>query len=601
MIHRRPLSVCLPLVGLALLAAPRAARAGGFEIPDNGTEALGRGGAFVAKADDPTAIDYNPAGLAGQRGTRVLLDGHIINSSYGFQRFGAYPDNPGNPSTPWGGFAYPRVNNAGGPFFAPFLAATTDFGTLDWLTVAVGVFGPSGVGNRTYPYGVEGAPSPGRYDVVQPTSTIVFPTLSVGVRPLDWLDVGVSVHFVDALFDLTSTSFVDLGDGAQGPCDNVEYHPCDSLSSVHATATSWAATGGVLVRPTRRLSFGVSARTPFTLDATGQATVLAAPLNQPIPPPGNVTLTTALPWYWRFGGRYAFVDDSGFENGDVEVDATYETWGQAQGTGPQIHIDHLGPSGPAFDNLNITVAHDYNDTFSIRAGGAYRARLPAGLLTLRAGAYYDRSATADNPGYTRLDMDTLDKIAGTVGVGFSWQGLTFNLAYAEVFEPSRTVAPGTGQIRPIDGAQHGATVDASGNALPAVNEGIFSGHTEIVSFSVMAVFDEILGTERSKKWSAPRPPAPRPPPPSTHEPEPAPEPEARAEVKPEPVALSPPAPEPDAEPEPRWPEKPRRKPARSAHVRPATAASRAVSAPAPAPPPATAPVPPRSRKSDWDD
>ena len=27
-----------------------------------------------AKADDPTAIDYNPAGLAEQRGTRVLLD-----------------------------------------------------------------------------------------------------------------------------------------------------------------------------------------------------------------------------------------------------------------------------------------------------------------------------------------------------------------------------------------------------------------------------------------------------------------------------------------------------------------------------------------------
>ena len=34
----------------------RPARAGGFDIPDLGTEALGRGGAFVAKADSPLAI-----------------------------------------------------------------------------------------------------------------------------------------------------------------------------------------------------------------------------------------------------------------------------------------------------------------------------------------------------------------------------------------------------------------------------------------------------------------------------------------------------------------------------------------------------------------
>src|SRR5580693_2823141 len=91
--------VCLALAALSL---PRTALAGGFELPDNGTEALGRGGAFVAKADDPTAIMFNPAGLAEQRGTRALLDGHVVMSSYSFQRFGAYPDSPSDPATPWG-------------------------------------------------------------------------------------------------------------------------------------------------------------------------------------------------------------------------------------------------------------------------------------------------------------------------------------------------------------------------------------------------------------------------------------------------------------------------------------------------------------------
>ena len=38
--------------------------AGGFEFPGNGAEAMGRGGAFTAKASNPSAIDYNIAGLA---------------------------------------------------------------------------------------------------------------------------------------------------------------------------------------------------------------------------------------------------------------------------------------------------------------------------------------------------------------------------------------------------------------------------------------------------------------------------------------------------------------------------------------------------------
>jgi long-chain fatty acid transport protein len=526
----------VPALGLAcaLLGAARGASAGGFEIPDNGTEALGRGGAFVAKADDPTAIDYNPAGLAGQRGTRVLLDGHVISSSYAFQRFGAYPDNPGNAATPWGGFAFPKVQDRGGPFFAPFLAVTTDFGMFDGLTVALGVFGPSGVGNRTYPAGIDGAPAPSRYDVVQPTSTVVLPTLAVGVRATDWLDLGVSLHLVDAIFDLTSTSFVDLGDGASGPCPNYEYQPCDSLSSLHATATGFAVTPGVLLRPTRTFSIGLSARTPVTLTANnGQVTVLTAPLGQPIPPVGNATLSTSLPWYWRAGARLAMLDAEGFEAGDLELDATYETWGEAQGTGPQIHIDHLGPSGPGFDNINITVDHHYNDTFSIRGGGAYNWKAGPGVFTARLGAYYDRSATASNPGYTRLDFDTLDKVAATVGVGFRWDGWSLNLAYADVFDLGRTVAPGTGEIRPIDGAQHGAPVDSQGNLLPAVNEGKYTGHTDIFSFSVVAVFDEILGTQRSKTWTHPKT---APSPPKTEEP--------KKEKEDEPEAARPAAPPP---------------------------------------------------------
>ncbi len=536
------LFVCLALGA----TSPRTARAGGFEMPDNGTEALGRGGAFVAKADDPTAIQYNPAGFAAQRGTRLLLDGHLVMSSYQFQRYGSFPDDGRNPATPWGGTPYPVVHDASGPFFAPFLAASTDFGRLDWLTVAVGVFGPSGVGDRTYPVGVGGAPAASRYDVVQTHSLIAMPTVAAGVHVFDWLDLGAALHYVYGSFSLTSTSFVDLGDGAMGPCNNYEYQPCDSLSRLDLSGSSWGGTLGAMLHPSREVTLGVSYRTPVGIDASGKAKVLQSPLHQPIPDPGNATFHTDLPSVWRVGARLAFLDPTGFETGDVELDGTYETWGQAQGTGPTIHIDHLGPSGPAFDNLNIQVQHHYNDTFSVRAGGAYNTKTPLGVFTVRLGAYYDRSATADDPGYTRLDFDTLDKIAGTVGVGLKWNGLQFNLGYAEVFEPDRNVAPGEGQVRPIDGAAHGASVDSQGKPLPAVNDGQYTGHAEILSFGVVATFDELFGWKRPNKATS----APRSPP--AEESEPPPEPEAtkkapkrheerQAAAAPRPAPSSPPA------------------------------------------------------------
>src|SRR3954453_7298083 len=103
------------LITAILLAATRAVYAGGLELPDNGTEALARGGAFTAKADDATALQYNIAGLARQRGTRLLFDGNIVLSTLDFQRSGNYPDAP-TAATPWGGQPFPSVRNTGGPF-----------------------------------------------------------------------------------------------------------------------------------------------------------------------------------------------------------------------------------------------------------------------------------------------------------------------------------------------------------------------------------------------------------------------------------------------------------------------------------------------------
>ena len=194
-------SLRLPLF-FSVLAVARSAAAGGFEIPANGTEALGRGGAFSAKADSPLALEYNVAGLAQQRGTHALIDNNLAFSRYRFARDGGDSFGP-----------FPAVQaNATPPFYAPWFGLATDFGFFKRLTFAVGIYGPSSIGKRTFPMFVptdsgKDRPGPARYDIATTDLLIFFPTLAVGVRASKYLDLGFSVQQASAQIKLASMTY----------------------------------------------------------------------------------------------------------------------------------------------------------------------------------------------------------------------------------------------------------------------------------------------------------------------------------------------------------------------------------------------------------
>jgi long-subunit fatty acid transport protein len=506
-----------PIQPLIVVIAMWPARdlASGFEIPDNGTQAIGRGGAFTARADDGTALEYNVAGLAQQRGTRLLLDANLWLSSYTFQRSGAYPDNPGNPLTPWGKTSFPSVSDQGGPFLAPFAALSTDFGYFERWTFAIGVFGPSSVGNRTYPYSLGYAPNPARYDVVQNDVLVAYPTAAVAVHALPWLDVGLAIHAVYGNLDLQTTTLADaVGRGtAPGQCANVEYQPCDARTSLQVSGWSATASAGLLARPTPDWAFGLNVFGPTQLGLSGTVSTQAPRITpsagfQPSP----ATLDTNLPAEVRLGARYIFHDRER-ELGDIELDGTYEAWAAAQGGGPQVAVPRIEaqnpPPGVSLTNIDFVTPHHYSDGWSVRLGGAYDLPLegaparPTMLLVLRAGTYFDASATAADPAYTRLDFDTLPKIAGTLGAGLQLRTFSLDAAYAEIFDISRTV--GSGALGPVNGAEHGASIDSAGIPYPAVNSGTYSGHSHLLSLGVTVKFDELLRSRPGDSWSPPPP------------------------------------------------------------------------------------------------
>jgi len=67
------------LCALALAALPTSGFALGFRIVDHGAEATARGGAFVATADNASAVYYNPAAITQLDGVQLLLNCYTIN------------------------------------------------------------------------------------------------------------------------------------------------------------------------------------------------------------------------------------------------------------------------------------------------------------------------------------------------------------------------------------------------------------------------------------------------------------------------------------------------------------------------------------------
>src|SRR5688572_27725347 len=114
-----------------LLLAPAVAQAGGQFLPLRGVRAAGRGGAFVAGADDPGALWYNPAGLAallGGDGRQFLLDVAIVGHDVSYARIDS------------GGTTHEAVESEAQLAPLPTVAAQIDLS--DRLSLGFGVLAP---------------------------------------------------------------------------------------------------------------------------------------------------------------------------------------------------------------------------------------------------------------------------------------------------------------------------------------------------------------------------------------------------------------------------------------------------------------------------
>ncbi len=502
------------LATLTLLTWPRAVHAGGYEFATVGTRALGRGGAFGARADEPLAAEFDPAMLTELPGLQLQLDTHLAFLTACYARGGAYGDaldmpeqnfdamnplrfGPSDQPPPNGYQGVPRPEVCNEAPLAPIPALALSWRPTRSLGFAFSVLPPAAVGARRFgsvddmTVSASGAangrmPSPARYMVAEEQVLLVWPSLSVGYRATPWLALGATwgfgiarMAFLNATRAIAGTDFAgDIRTNLVAtdpfvPRATIAVHltPIDALDV--SLAFTW--TDDVKADGRLELTSGIYQRHPVeervpSADCSGSADRCdRGPIE-------GVRLRAPMPWKARFALRYAdrisprpedpadverlsgrTEDAMANERWDLELDVEYTAASRVEDfvisipDGASLQLAGIGDTPLP---RTVVLPHRWQDQWAFRLGGDYN--LIPGMAAVRAGLSYETRGL--DPAYAQLDFMPFERIGLHTGLTLRIGKFDVSLAYAHYFQESITVReadveePSVGTACPSDEA-----------------------------------------------------------------------------------------------------------------------------------------------------
>jgi long-chain fatty acid transport protein len=344
--------------------------AGGFQINEHGARAMGRGNAFTAVANDPSAIYFNGAGLTQLRGTNFMLGTTIIAPAASFR--GVAPEVT----------EYTLEDQ----YFTPVHFFGSHSFSED-LAVGLGFTTPFGLGTKW------GDDWVGRYLAIE-TELMTFtvsPVVAYNILP----NLAVSAGFVYSFANVTI-----IRKNSQAPFAG------DAL--VELTGKESAAFGynfGVLYKPIPKLAFGASfhSEIAYTFEGTAKTTgasQLAASL-----PNGDVKAELSTPLNLAVGVAYEFTDDL-----NISADFQYVGWSSYD----SLKVDFVDPK-----YSDLAAPREYKNSYILRLGGEYKF---SKSLTALAGIYFDKIPV--DPEYLNPSLPDANRLGFTFGLDYK---LTDNL------------------------------------------------------------------------------------------------------------------------------------------------------------------------------
>lgn len=482
---------------LATMLIGGTALAGGFEYGPQGLHAVGRGGAFTAKADDASAMYWNPSRLALLRGTHLLINLNTSKLAMDFDRFPAqkrkvsrdtdgniiYGDPMGDP-VPFDTLS----QNAGWFPQGVSLAVTSDFGLQDW-GFGLSLNGPAAYGKVGYPDGMD---SSGRYALMELDTLLAYVTAAAAYKYKEWFGVGLGLQYV--VVPKLKYSMAMMAPAAYTNQNDPVNNGNDLRADLDMSDwTGFSAMLGAWARPVEWLELGFNARiVPIKVRATGKVRMGGTENSvygniKPIKVDGRLEFT--MPATVQFGARYRHVRQDR-EVFDIEADFVWEQW-SAMDAFRMTTTEANSDLGVTIDPMKVTLARRWKDTYSVRLGGQYNA-IPQ-WLTARLGGWWE---SATQPvAYTSLDLPAFQRFGIGAGLSTNIYGVEIGFSYAHVFQMDRTVAEGAGRIKQ---QLMGTEKNDAGEWVPvinqgyAVNEGRYRSSYDILTVGVSIDWDTLL-------------------------------------------------------------------------------------------------------------
>jgi long-chain fatty acid transport protein len=378
--RRRHVPALISVAAVAALGSP-AAFGGGIEVPMQNARAAGQADAFIAQADDASAIWYNPAGLTQVEGTQVVAGGIALFMNWDFNA-DAGADQSMNDEA-----------------ILPHLYLASDLGT-ERLRVGIGV-------NNTFGLSEDwGDQGPLRFVIDEAKLACINISPAVAYKVDEHLSLGFALNVYYADLSLDRQAFL-------GPSPMPE-------GEFHIDGHDWAVgfTPSVLWRINERHAIGAYYRSPVSLDIHGEAEIGIA--GAPDVGPSRTNVPIKLPQQIAVG--YAFRPTSALK---LEADVIWTDW-------TQLDRLRIGSESPLFNDNRIPA--DWQSGFTYRLGAQYEL---TDRWTVRAGYAYSENAIPELT-YTPIVPDSDYHLIG-LGVGYGTETWSLDLAYQFIYREKRDI------------------------------------------------------------------------------------------------------------------------------------------------------------------
>ncbi len=364
--------------------------AAGFSLYEWGARGTSMGGTMLGRADDPSAVAYNPAGITQLEGFQTMIGVSMVAPS-------GKIDTPGETTSI-------KTNY----FFPPHAFLTYQMTDKAWL--GLGLYTRFGLGTE-YP-----DDWPGRYNTqfTRVQSLSLNPNIAYKLTDSLSLALGAEVMWFD--FYQEKAIVNPLAPGLRA---------ADIDAELDGDSYGFGGNVALHYRPNDTWAVGLTYKSRVKHTIEGDAKFKNSPLPgffENTSAEGDITLPDS------FGAGIMFRPH---QKVSLEANAIYTLWS----TYDELKIkfgDPLNPLNPASD---VTSADKkWRDVWRFQLGAEYDLN---DLVDLRLGYVFDQIPDRDK--YADYMTPTSDRHIITTGVGFSWEKLNLDLSYSYLWFENRSI------------------------------------------------------------------------------------------------------------------------------------------------------------------